>query len=77
MVQVQREPNFRGIYISGSNGEEKPSRTLQRKVDREQVALEVVETQRESDFIGSQWIQREYEFRGRQENQRESVFKGS
>jgi len=34
-------------------------------MDREKLALEVMQTQREPDLRGSQWIQREFDFRGR------------
>jgi hypothetical protein len=45
---------------------------------REQVAPEVVQTQREPDFRGSQQIQREFDLRGSQWAQRESQpFRGS
>jgi len=47
-------------------------------VVREQGAPEVVETQREPNFRGSQQIQREFDLRGIQWAQREShPFKGS
>jgi hypothetical protein len=42
VVQDQKDPDFIGIWPSGSSGEEKPPRTVQRIVDKEQVATELL-----------------------------------
>jgi len=47
---------------------------VNRIVDRDQVALVVVWTQRESNFRGIQEDQREYEFKGSQEAQWDTTF---
>jgi hypothetical protein len=58
-VPSQREPKFRGSQPSGSRREEKPPRTMQRTMDREKMAPEVVQTQRESGFRRSMRSQSE------------------
>jgi hypothetical protein len=67
VVQAQRDPEFRGSHPSGSSGEEKPPRTVQRTVDREQVALRLCRLR--GSLRGS--LDSEG-FRGSQEAQRES-----
>jgi hypothetical protein len=52
-VPAQREPEFRGSWPSGSRRKEQPPRTMQRTMDREQMAPKGVQTQRESSFIQS------------------------
>jgi hypothetical protein len=55
VVPAQREPELRGSQPSGSSREEQPPRTIQRRLDfrggqqvqREQMAPEIVQTQRE------------------------------
>jgi hypothetical protein len=71
VAQVQREPEFRGRRPSGSRREEQPPRTMQRTVDREQTAPEVVQTQRESGFRWSMRSQSEPSLRESQLAQRE------
>jgi hypothetical protein len=50
LVQSQREPKFKGIHPSGSRREEQPPRTVQRTMERENMDLEVVQTQRKLGF---------------------------
>jgi len=50
IVHAHREIYFRGIHPFGSRGEEKPPRTMQRKMDREHITPKVVQIQRELGF---------------------------
>jgi hypothetical protein len=50
IVPSQREPKFRGSQPSVSTREEKPPGTMQRRMERDQMAQEVVQTQWELGF---------------------------